>query len=197
MLLINISSDKVYLSDGQREELLDRNGIEDTLGPVLIDWQRTSPFQEIFLINGPGWFTNLRVGTLILNLLNAVNEEKIQIYSTDKLTLFAWLVDKRVLPPLGVIYLGQKSNVRIADFTGEEVCTTEAKLTDIPADAFLDEVYDPYRPNGNTSMLQFTKKKGKIFVTYQSKETEINIYDLKHEPVEQVQADYMIQPVLN
>jgi hypothetical protein len=54
MLLINISSDKVYLSDGQREKLLDRNGIEDTLGPVLIDWQRTSPFQQIFLINGPG-----------------------------------------------------------------------------------------------------------------------------------------------
>jgi hypothetical protein len=133
----------------------------------------------------------------MLNLLNATNEEKIQIYSTDKLTLFAWLVDKRVLPPLGVIYLGQKSNVRIADFTGEEVCTTEVKLTDIPADAFLDEVYDPYRPNGKPSMLQFINKNGKIYVTYQSKETEINIYDLKHEPVEQVQADYMIQPVLN
>jgi hypothetical protein len=51
MLLINISSDKVALDDGNRQELLDRNSIEDVFGPTLLDWQQKSPFQEIFLIN--------------------------------------------------------------------------------------------------------------------------------------------------
>ena len=31
MLLINISTDKVLLADGTHEQMLDRNGIEDTL----------------------------------------------------------------------------------------------------------------------------------------------------------------------
>jgi len=31
MLLINISSDKIALDDGNRQEILDRNGIEDIL----------------------------------------------------------------------------------------------------------------------------------------------------------------------
>jgi len=51
MLFINISSDKVALDDGNRQEILERNGIEDVLGPTLLDWQQKKPFQEIFLIN--------------------------------------------------------------------------------------------------------------------------------------------------
>ncbi|MFA7717569.1 MAG: hypothetical protein WC875_02545, partial [Candidatus Absconditabacterales bacterium] len=105
---MNISSDKIYLADGTHEKVLDRNGIEDVLGPVLIDRQKTSPFTEIFLINGPGGFTNLRVGTLMLNTLNMFQENKIQIFETNKLTLFAYLVKAGLLPDKGIIYLGQK-----------------------------------------------------------------------------------------
>jgi tRNA A37 threonylcarbamoyladenosine modification protein TsaB len=75
MLFINISSDKIHLADGHKEKILDRNGIENILGPILIDRQKTAPFTEIFLINGPGGFTNLRVGTLMLNTLNMFQKD--------------------------------------------------------------------------------------------------------------------------
>lgn len=197
MLLINISTDKVYINDGNRQAILARNGIEDILWPTLIDRYQQTPFSEIFLINGPGGFTNLRVGTLMLNMLNAVAEHHIQIFSVDKLTLFARLVSQNVLPPLGVIYLGQKHNVWLTDFSKKTPQTTEIKITDIPANAFLDEVYDPYRPEGIENMLHITNEKDKIFVTYQDKKQAITPQELKVKPVVHVEAKYMIEPVLN
>jgi len=197
MLLINISSDKIALDDGNRQEILDRNGIEDILWPILLDWQQNNPFQEIFLINGPGGFTNLRVWTLMLNMLNAVTQPQIQIFSIDKLTLFAHLVAKKILPATGAIYLGQKHNIWLADFTNELPTTKESKLSELPTDSFLDEVYDPYRPNGEEHMLHIVNENDKLFVSYKGKKNEILIQDLNIKPTVHVEAKYMIEPVLN
>ena len=82
----------------------------------------------------------------MLNMLNAVSEPKIQISSIDKLTLFAHLVAKKILPSTGAIYLGQIHNIWLADFTGKLPSTKEIKIDELPTDVFLDEVYDPYRP---------------------------------------------------
>lgn len=197
MLLINISSDKVALDDGNRQERLDRNGIEDVLGPTLLDWHKSSPFQDVFLINGPGGFTNLRVWTLMLNMLNAVAEPKIQIFSVDKLTLFAHLVEQKVLPAIWAIYLWQKHNIWLTDFTTNPPTTKEIKISELPADVFLDEVCDQYRPNWTENMIHFSNQKDKLFVTYQDKKHEIIIQDLNIKPTVHVEADYMIEPVLN
>jgi hypothetical protein len=71
-------------------------------------------------------------------------------------------------------------------------------LTKIPASAFLDEVHDiTYRPKGNKNMIHFTNDKGKILVTYQNKQYEIDISALKIKPSVHVEAEYMIEPVLN
>ncbi len=225
MFFINISSDKIHLTDGTKEEILARNGIEDILGPVLIDRQKTSPFTEIFLINGPGWFTNLRVGTLMLNTLNMFQEKKIQIFEVDKLTLFAHLVKIGLLPEQGIIYLGQKHNVWLARFARSswklkvESCPYRIKKLKepvtfdlqpephdfelinkdtIPAGAFLDEVHDEiYRPQGVENMVKFVHKEWKIYAHYKHKKHEITVKDLDLKPVLQVQAKYMIEPVLN
>jgi hypothetical protein len=197
MLLINISTDKVALDDGNRQELLDRNGIEDILGPTLLDRHQKAPFQEIFLINWPGWFTNLRVWTLMLNMMNAVLEQKIQIFAVDKLTLFARLVGKNMLPAIGAIYLWQKHNIWLTDFTTNLPTTKEIKLSELPTDAFLDEVYDPYRPNWTAHMLHFSNENDTLFVSYQDKKQEIAIKDLNIKPSIHVEANYMIEPVLN
>ncbi len=61
MLFCNISSDKVHIADAQGEIFLERNGIEKVLGPALVDRAKKSPFDQVFLLNGPGGFTNLRV----------------------------------------------------------------------------------------------------------------------------------------
>ena len=133
----------------------------------------------------------------MINMLNAVLETKIQIFSVDKLTLFAYLVAQKFLPATGAIYLWQKHNIWLTDFTNGLPTTKEIKLSELPTDVFLDEVYDPYRPNGTENMLHFSNEKDKIFVTYQNKKDEILIQDLNIKPSIHVEANYMIEPVLN
>ncbi|MDR0650967.1 MAG: hypothetical protein LBG59_06310 [Candidatus Peribacteria bacterium] len=52
-LFIDISSDKVYLSCQKEELFLERNGIENTLGKILIRWQRDNHFTKAYILNGP------------------------------------------------------------------------------------------------------------------------------------------------
>ncbi|MEI8092164.1 MAG: hypothetical protein WCG98_08465 [bacterium] len=130
-------------------------------------------------------------------MMNAVLDQKIQIFSTDKLTLFAHLVKKGIVPDTGAIYLGQKHNIWLADFTTDLPTTKEIKLDELPTDAFLDEVYDPYRPEGNKNMLHIANGKDKLIVSYQDKKHEISIQELNLTPTVHVEANYMIEPVLN
>ena len=108
MLFINISSDQIHMADWDQELFLERNGIENTFGPALIDWYKKTPFEEVFLLNGPGGFTNLRVGTLTLNLLNKLISDEIAIYSITKIELFTKLHEKWILPSHGMIYIYDK-----------------------------------------------------------------------------------------
>jgi len=108
MLFINISSDKVQIADAKKDRFLDRNGIETTIGKSLIDRYEKSPYEQILLLNGPGGFTNLRVGTLALNLLNKLLDHKsstdainrvspgampLQIFSITKFDLYSYLFE--------------------------------------------------------------------------------------------------------
>ena len=49
MLFLNISTDKVYLSNGKEEYFLDRNGIEEHLGKLLVEEAKNHT--EILVLN--------------------------------------------------------------------------------------------------------------------------------------------------
>ena len=94
MLFVNISSDHVHLLDDQTEHFLERNSIENTLGPILLECSQTHPIETLLLLNGPGGFTNLRVGTLTINTLNTLLEHDtgtfIPIASITKIDLYSY-----------------------------------------------------------------------------------------------------------
>lgn len=94
MLFVNISSDYVHILDDQDEHFLERNGIENTFGPMLLEYTQNHPVETLFLLNGPGGFTNLRVGTLTINTLNTLLEHDtgtfIPIASITKIDLYAY-----------------------------------------------------------------------------------------------------------
>jgi hypothetical protein len=52
-LYMDISSDKIYLSCADEELFLERNGIEDELGKVLVQRRRTYHFSKAYILNGP------------------------------------------------------------------------------------------------------------------------------------------------
>ena len=201
-MFINISSDQISLSDGERSQQLARNGVENILGPLLVQRQKETPFHEVFLLNGPGGFTNLRIGTLMLNTRNLIGEPKLQIYDIDKLTLYAYLVHEGLLPSKGIIYLGQKHNVWLVDFEKDPsdpaYCATIHQSQFPEGEYFLDEVYDgEYWQAGKKRMVYFTQEKDQLIASYQGKVHTLTPEALQLTPVQHVEAKYMIEPVMN
>ena len=67
MLFLNISTDNMVLEIEWEKILLNRNDIENTLGQKLVQIYTQYHFDKVFILNWPGGFTNLRVGTLTVN----------------------------------------------------------------------------------------------------------------------------------
>ncbi|MCF7834982.1 hypothetical protein K9M48_02910 [Candidatus Gracilibacteria bacterium] len=194
-MFINISSDKVQIFDGKKDIFLDRNGIENIFGKTLVKINKKSPIKEIFLLNGPGGFTNLRVGTLCINLLNTLENQKIKIYDLDKFTLFKYLFSKGIIPNQGIVYIGQKKNIWIYDLNKNIYQKQELNNFNLDGKYFLDQVLDDdyYQGLDIKNMIYVSGNKDGIKVKYKSKEILISPKNLKIKAKKQVQANYFIQ----
>ena len=62
MWFVDISSDMIRVFAGTTVETFARNGVETVFGPRIVQLYREHPTDQILVLNGPGGFTNLRVG---------------------------------------------------------------------------------------------------------------------------------------
>ena len=200
MLFINISSDQVHLCDDQSEHFLPRNGIENVLWATLLEYTQTHPVETILLLNGPGGFTNLRVGTLVLNMLNTLLEYDtgtfIPIASLTKLALYTYAYKQWRLPRYGIIYVGQKRNVWKYDFqeqTYQQLLLDEINYTD---DIFLDRVYDTYR-SITDAIVSFSMKNNMLQLHYKEQKYPIELNKLNLTPTMTIKPEYLIDPTIN
>ena len=195
MLFINISTDEVIINISDKEFFLKRNDVEKELWPMLVDLQKEYGFHDVFLINWPWWFTNLRVGTLCINLLSSLLDYSFQIYNISKIELFKYLYEQEFLPRDGIIYIWQKKNIRHYDFKKETY--QQIIRANIPKkkEIFFDQVEElDYFPAENQIILSW--KENKLIVKYKQQEKEITLGDLKIQPLSSVQANYFIQPIM-
>lgn len=197
---MNISSDCTQLLDDQSEQFLERNGIEHTLWPALVEYTQNHPVEMIFLLNGPGGFTNLRVGTLTLNMMNEILQYDtgtfIPLASITKIDLYTYAYQQGRLPRYGIIYIGQKHNVRKYDFqekTYEQIKVEEINYT---ADLFLDHVHEHYWEN-NERMISFSMRQNMVYLNYRGDNYKINPMELRLPMTMQVAPQYMIEPTMN
>lgn len=197
-MFINISSDKVYIWTWEKNIFLDRNGIENVLGSQLVKLYNKK-FKEILVLNWPWGFTNLRVSTLCLNLLNTLQKNKIKIYDISKIALYTYLYSKNIIPRYWVIYIGQRKNIRFYDFAKQKYITQTIEETSLDKDYFLDQVYEKwYHLHLNDKLeLKIKYKKTWLEIKWKSKKIEIKFKDLKLKPIKQIQPNYMIDPKMN
>ena len=200
MLLVNISSDYVQLLDDNYEEYLERNGIEKTLGTTLLAYVRHHPVDTLLLLNGPGGFTNLRVGTLTINLLNTLLQHDTQTFipiaSITKIALYTYAYQHNLLPRYGILYIGQKHNVRTYDFAEQTYVQIQREDIAYTDDIFLDWVHDSYWAH-DAQMISFSMENGTFYLHYQGQSHQILLADLEIPLTMSVQPEYFIQPTMN
>ena len=120
-VFMNISSDSVIIDTWNNYRIaLTRDFVEKSLWWELIKLYREKWFENIIVLNWPGGFTNLRVGTLCLNILNTLLENKLSFYDISKIDLYRKAYELWYLPKYWVIYIWQKRNIWLRDFGENE-----------------------------------------------------------------------------
>lgn len=94
--------------------------MEKLLWEDLVKLHREIWFENVIVLNWPGGFTNLRVWTLCLNVLNTLLENQLSFYGISKIDLYKKAYEKWVLPKYWIIYIGQKRNIWLRDFEKNE-----------------------------------------------------------------------------
>lgn len=194
MLFLNISSDQVNIEIQNEKLKLDRDKIENKIWPTLVKLYRTYSFDKIFLLNGPGWFTNLRVWTLAVNLLNTLEWWSIDIYSISKIDFFNYFVNQNILPNRWIIYIWQRKNVRLYDFEKQKYETIKVDNINKKEDIFFDLVYE--KNYFDTETIDIFSKNNNIILKYKWKEFEISLENLGIKAQKMVEANYFIQPIM-
>ncbi len=120
-IFMNISIDSVvaYTWDNYWI-IIPRDQVERLLWWELIKLYSEKWFDNVIVLNWPGGFTNLRVGTLCLNILNTLLENRLNFYDISKINLYKKAYEKWFLPRYWVIYIWQKRNIRLRDFKKNE-----------------------------------------------------------------------------
>ena len=194
MLFLNISTDNMTIEIENEKLLLARNNIEETIWETLVNLYRKHHFQKVFILNWPWWFTNLRVGTLSLNLLNSLENWAFDIYSISKVDFFNHFVKQWILPNKWIIYIGQRKNVRLYDFDKWSYETIKKDEINYYDNLFFDLVYEEWYFDKKTIDINIQWEK--IIMDYNDNVYETTTEELWLQPEKIVDAKYFIKPIM-
>ncbi|MBB1579026.1 MAG: hypothetical protein HG424_003540 [candidate division SR1 bacterium] len=197
---IDISSDHIAIYRGMSEKiLLERSGVDRELGKILVKLDREQAISECLVLNGPGGFTNLRVGTLALNLLKTLKNNQISFFSLSKLELYTLFYQKGWIGSKVLVYIGQRLNVRLWDLEGGKLISTVKKseinqLSSQYPDLMLDQVYDTMYFNPTIPQLSYEFRTDGCYLKSNNTEYFLSRDELTIHPVERLEPNYMIEP---
>ena len=195
MLFLNISTDNMILEIEWEKILLNRNDIENTLWQKLVQIYRQYHFDKVFILNWPGGFTNLRVWTLTVNLLNSLENGKIDAYSITKVDFFKHFVDQWILPNKGIIYIWQRKNVWLYDFTKWDYETIKKDEINYNDELFFDLVHENWYFETETIDINCDENE-RIILKYKWQEYSTNIEELWLKAEKLIDAKYFIKPIM-
>ena len=206
-IFMNISIDSVEIySGGIYWSFISRKYVERILWGLLVDIYMETWFVNVVVINWPGGFTNLRVWTLCLNILNTLLDNKLNFYDISKIDLYKKAYESWFLPKYWVIYIGQKRNIRLRDFEKNEKIWqySFSELKDLDEmknveNVFVEDVKDvEYYPEWMHKYLKFQTLFNWIDIyliesnAAEWKWISVDEFDLK--PLKSIAPNYMMEP---
>ena len=206
-IFMNISSDSVLIDTWDKYRIsIPRDHVERLLWWELVNLHREKWFDNVVVLNWPGGFTNLRVGTLCLNILNTLLENQLDFFDISKIDLYKKAYEKWYLPKYWVIYIWQKRNIRLRDFEKNEKIWQYSfnELKDLEEmkdvdNVFIEDIEDGnYYPECVDEYLKYhiVFESDIIFIIdkkYRIK-NQILIDELDLKPLKSIAPNYMMDP---
>lgn len=195
MAYLFLCYDRVWYMDAAWQLFLERNSLDETLPKVLIDRVRDSRIDTLVVVTGPWWFTNLRVGTLVCNLVLQYLP-KVSCVAMSKIDVYTYLVDQWFLPAYGVLYIGQQKSVRHYDFI-QKSHSVQPKGVDITESSYFVDAIDDYFPeNYSDNRVSFYQESNTIMATYRWQKVSLAPLIKSLAPVQVVLPSYYVQPII-
>lgn len=191
-MLLDLSSDVIKIFTDKASYLLDRQQIEEQLPATFLDLVRHA--SEVYVLNGPGGFTYLRVGCLVVNMLLHYVHRDLPIYDVSKLQLYAYAVHRWFLAPTGLIYIGQRKQVWLYDFLHNKY--ELVGLDYIPTGEYFVEGFSVDIPDHKHRECHVRYGLSGMLVSWGGENLIVDATMLWLHSAHVVQARYMIQPTI-
>ena len=205
-IFMNISSDSVLIDTWDKYRIsIPRDHVERLLWWELVNLHKERWFDNVIVLNWPGGFTNLRVWTLCLNILNTLLENQLSFYDVSKINLYKKAYEKWFLPKYWVIYIWQKRNIRLRDFEKNEkiwqYSFTELKdlyeMKNIE-NLFIEDIEEQeYYPEWMNEYIKYhiVYDWNIMIIDWKNhNKNQISIYDLNLESLKSIAPNYMMEP---
>lgn len=143
MLFVHLAREELVLSSEWELQHIPYVDLERVLPAKIVSLVERSGSTSCCIINGPWGFTPLRIGTVIINLLQQYTKQ-MQLFPISKIDLYRQAVASNFLPHVGLLWIGQKKNMLMYNFTDtkQTLVSIENYAEAIPASYFIDRVVE-------------------------------------------------------
>ncbi|MBP7062090.1 hypothetical protein KBA84_04780 [Patescibacteria group bacterium] len=156
---------------------------------------RLSEGQDVLFVSGPGSFTNLRVAGLVINLARRLVSGKNSLFAIDKIALYSFLIDKKLLPPQGILYIGQTKNFWLYDFVRRSYTVVNGDF--VPdGQYFVDQISDRYFDVLADKKVGLGVDGDNLVLSFAGALDCIAFVDIPMQSVDVAVPEYMIEPVI-
>ena len=205
-IFMNISIDSVLIDTWDKYRInIPRDNVEKLLWEELIKLHREIWFENVIILNWPGGFTNLRVGTLCLNVLNTLLKNQLSFYDISKIDLYKKAYEKWILPKYWVIYIGQKRNIWLRDFEKNEKIWQYSfnELKDLEEikdvkNVFVEDIEEQeYYPEWMSEYVKYhiVYDWNIVLIDWKNyNKNQISIDEFNLEPLKSIAPNYMMEP---
>jgi len=203
--IIHYSTDVVFLWSWWKEIRIPYSDLERTLPQQCVAWIKEHEITTLIAVNWPWWFTALRIWSLTLETVKQFYDWNLEIYELSKIELYAMAIEKWLLPPCGLIWIGQRKKAWLTCREWKNVSSTL-----VSSDILIDEInwkdyFIDYIENHllkdvlePSMMVSFSSESTWISLHYKWKEINLSYEELMISwPVEEVVPLYMIEPTLS
>ena len=190
LLFLNFSTDQICIKTAQSNILLAHKHSEydiPAMCKTLIDEQNIT---DIVMLNGPGGFTSLRIGSLVCSMIKKLYPGHITLYDISKPSIYRLAIS--ILSDNIVMWIGQQKNYRLYRLSED----TYETIQDISPYGMMDVMYGSWHQAYLDRMIDIGVVDNMLDIRYQGSKQWLSLIDLQVYQTDIIQARYYILPAI-